>query len=706
MAETEPSSPPRSTPRSHDVALILPSYHMYNAVYRLVHGDSEDYELSGTATPPLYERTDLFDQPSGAPSEVQVPPLITPRVSLALHDDIVADENTTQWQNTVIDNIADLKNLSGTDNAASAATKISIHFTKEIGEIGRPMTPVDLTRYEHNRLDFMHGYVLIENTSDQPIPFDMFYLLFEGSVAFKLGRKRIFLQMFDFSALLNPTEISRLLTEWLNPYNCSNTVDPMDGTYVSFADDFTIHPGRVYKRFFTFKIPNFLLDLACSHHLPSHVEVPPSLLGASSRQFRDFAINGTTVTYGIMARFIGRKHHYHVDPEWYNSFQQPAIVNTKGEEFIILRDSTITIRTVQRSDPPDPAEDAVNARFNKSLYDNLHARAREHIKRGNEILNGKTKPDDIQRAKYTQLYEATQRNCKGIPDFSSHYEVMRPIAQHGLFLGTVAGNVKLRSPKKRYLLDYIYPKQFRRRPQAILPKIVRKTWKLQVPVELIFEPATAKTKFPEITSFRVDFVCLTFQLEKYAIPIVFHHDFVNNQIKNQALPEASHYSDILELSQMVEDTRVLYFQLRDLHEKLGTKFSVEQSLIDDMMGICQLETKANNLDVETITCNNQPVTHKSLNKLEWTPDGGVYKKSLVLDLDLDGMQMKGYTKSKEMAYDRFTLVPSFQHCHLGRIYYLRVSFGLSSGEYIHLKLPVNINKPWSEQIHRWQIYDP
>ena len=40
---------------------------------------------------------------------------------------------------------------------------------------------MDPSNREFKQGDYLHGYVTIRNTSDQPIPFDMVYVVFEGT---------------------------------------------------------------------------------------------------------------------------------------------------------------------------------------------------------------------------------------------------------------------------------------------------------------------------------------------------------------------------------------------------------------------------------------------------------------------------------------------------------------------------------------------
>ena len=140
---------------------------------------------------------------------------------------------------------------------------------------------------------YINGFVLITNESNEPIPFDMFYVLFEGNLTVantldvndrKPSKVERFLQMFDFSASWNHAYINRLITEYANAYECPLITDSYDDTKMGFSNR-KLLPGVTYKRFFTFKIPENLLDSECGHSLLNHTQIPPSLGKSRSEDY-------------------------------------------------------------------------------------------------------------------------------------------------------------------------------------------------------------------------------------------------------------------------------------------------------------------------------------------------------------------------------------------------------------------------------------
>ena len=98
-------------------------------------------------------------------------------------------------------------------------------------------------------------------------------------------------------------------------------------------------PGITYKKYFTFKIPEKLLESSCEDLLIKHLQIPPTL-GVSKNEMistlrhkwieqgekdidhsslkkykyasltNDFALSDTSISYCISARIIGRASGY------------------------------------------------------------------------------------------------------------------------------------------------------------------------------------------------------------------------------------------------------------------------------------------------------------------------------------------------------------------------------------------------------------
>ncbi|GMM48226.1 ubiquitin-ubiquitin ligase [Pichia kluyveri] len=180
--------------------------------------------------------------------------------------------------------------------------------------------------------DIVCGYVLIQNKSNEPIPFEMQLLSLEGELLVPHPTnpdeiiKKKFLKTYDLSACFHYGCID------LQGVSFDKTKDDVDNTQIGFGNDRTIMPNIVHKKMFAFKLPNYLLDTSCFDQLPNHLKLPPSfgvdrtafngygksikvnpLLGygrldryGSPIRSMDFANEGQAISYSIKCQFIGR----------------------------------------------------------------------------------------------------------------------------------------------------------------------------------------------------------------------------------------------------------------------------------------------------------------------------------------------------------------------------------------------------------------
>lgn len=402
---------------------ILPLYHMYTSTVSesvLRHPNDDSY-----TKPPMYNtshennverrrpssRLEHFENFLRQDNQSQYSEVESEPRNL-----IASDDNSQDWQNTILGNIHKLDNLSNTKNEFANAIKFSVHFTEMVGEPGVKQKELDILNYEYKQGDIINGYILIENTSGKPIPFDAFYVVFEGTFTVgsvitgddptkdkEITYKKNFLEMFDLHASWHHGFINRIPTD-----DPDTIIDPIDNTHLPFGDNSRhIRHDYVHKRFFTFKIPEKLLDSSCSHSLSRHSELP-STLGLTkaekqfnlknpklSRKVRDFSFINSNISYSVSARFIGRASMYgeKTKPSGITS----RIVDAGGDEFLVLKDTRQNLRIVQESLRYNHEERVEKTKQETILYNNLKSRLDEHIEIAESILKESTKSnlDDI-----------------------------------------------------------------------------------------------------------------------------------------------------------------------------------------------------------------------------------------------------------------------------------------------------------------------
>lgn len=481
---------------------ILPSYHMYTTtIYKGFNVSDESL-----TEPPSYETSSIHS--AGQMSSVSTArsnSMVAQRSSVASTGEtedsndnsqrlIIADEDTNLWQETILDNVHKLTNLMYSNKEVSNAVKISIQFTKEVGELGKEPILIDPLLHEYKQGDLINGYVLITNESNEPIPFDMFYVLFEGNLTVansldindrKPTKIERFLQMFDFSASWNHAHINRLITEYANAYECPLITDSYDDTKMAFSNR-KLLPGVTYKRFFTFKIPENLLDSECGHSLLDHTQIPPTLGKSRSEDYvnltykpdatktKSLSFIDTSISYGVQARFIGRASKYNVN---LSKRKDPVLINSKGDEYVILKETNKFLRIVPQVRYLTPNQRVIKRKGSQILYDNLINRCKEKIKIGHELIQSieANKMDNAidlinklssqapsDHVKFNQLYQSTSgAECKRdlIDQFSEkNYNLISPYTKRSI-RGSITpiGTLQVSTPKLEYIINIYYP---------------------------------------------------------------------------------------------------------------------------------------------------------------------------------------------------------------------------------------------------------
>lgn len=724
---------------------ILPSYYMYQSTFygeldppqyveaSSCDGESRSQSQSNWSSEAPTAATTLS---SGSVAEPAYP--ASPNSSdTSLGSLIIADESTNCWRETILDNIHELPNMTESSNSCSQSLDILVHFTTEVGEPGKKPTHLDPLNFEYKQGDFLNGYVLIKNNGTESIPFDMFYVLFEGNFIVANVKDstdktpikiRKFLEMYDFAASWNDAPVNRLLSEHkFGMECCCSGDDPVDGTRLSIDLNKKIEPGCVYKRFFTFKIPLRLLDSEChDHNLAGHTELPPTLgLSRKEKEFwthshkpvDDFSFIDTATNYGVLARFIGKARKYNFEPQ---QLKGTKLINEEGDQFVILKEQIAHVRILQESLILSEGEKAVNSEASRVLYQNFVNRVKEKVEVGKELKRAIENMDDkasvdismriaaeaaVQArtqdngVKARQLYTRFDRSRDHkFPDsVKREYNIVAPLMKKSIFgPSKPLGTLSVLTPKTEYMLNYISPHRFR-----YGETVDDAAWKLQVPLEITFTPSSAiskKNQVPEIRHISAEFVVFTLKSNNRQIPVELNHDFLfKNEVKtNSALVLNDNFTTLVK-----KPLKRYANELFALASELGVdNFKIEKSLVEDLSAMTNLEEKYNVLvlhDLELSDDNGRQSLSKKEVDAPWkgNADGPVSKKfSVCVDL------AKAQKKAPNMqalapdykSYNEFTLVPSFQTCLISRMYYLRILLFLTNDQVVDVKVPVTIGK--------------
>ncbi|CAK7894014.1 hypothetical protein CAAN1_02S02234 [[Candida] anglica] len=751
---------------------ILPSYHMYTSTVSKSLSVSQDDQAF---VPPTYDDSaTLYSNMSGGRASGIFS--ISGTVNTSGDDNspteapenpnlIIADESSNQWQNTILDNLHTLNNLSHSDNEYADALKIDVFYTSEVGELGKKPHFIDPSNYEYKQGDLINGYILVENRSDKVIPFDMFYVLFEGNFKITsniLGSNKKdtlvnkkFLEMFDFSASWNYGNINRLVSDYSNPYTSLAVIDPLDDTHLSFGQERVVKPFVKHKRFFTFRIPDKLLDSSCGNNLSSHTQIPPSIglspeeqwarlqnpnfkrstANANDGKFKDFSFMDTCISYSVSARFIGKSSMYGVLP-----IQKPietTLVNTTGDEFLILKDNQQGIRIIQETSHLTPSELVAKEKGHQVLFDNLLSRIDDQIACVTEILNTReSKKEESflssmvsptrsstantplastiakEIAKCRQMYKPKSLRSKSKASYGSgeseeqeYIKVFHPIEKKSITgMTKLLGTIALSTPKTHYKIGYIPPPQFR------TEELETGIWNLEIPIDMQFVPASVVHSAgkhvipPEATSIKADMVAFTIRSNGGSIPIEFNHDMLfqnNSQYVNKS--KIQYEADCFD-NNIMQPMKTRAEKLKKLSLALGSDvFRMDANLAEDLKNMCKLHTKYIKFNIDGVKVKfdqHGPGITTSLKQVPWEANKGSegdpspsFTKKFTVSLDLSTIRMMSEKKvSNSKAYDNFNLVPDFQMCQMSRFYYLKLTIAFQKGEEIIVSVPLEVQK--------------
>lgn len=260
------------------------------------------------------------------------------------------------------------------------------------------------------------------------------------------------------------------------------------------------------------------------------------------------------------------------------------------------------------------------------------------------------------------------------------------------------GTLQIATPKKQYFVSYIPPTAFR----SNLTSNDLDSLKLQIPLEFKFSspnlPASSSSssKFnskllPEIKSIMIELGVLTIKADKYPIPVEFHHDLIfhpENANANTEYVDQDNFNN-----NVISEFQDFSTKLNKIIKDLGDNLRLERELFEDLKSISQLQTTSHNLTIHNVRHNQEQLTPSLFNNIPWDKSLGDYVKKLNLSVNLESAQLKSLeNKISTKSYDAFNLVPDFQYCRMARLYYIKMTFGLNNNQYMHVKVPVTIQK--------------
>lgn len=717
---------------------ILPSYHMYQStISKNLTPSHEDFRTE----PPSYEITPISSVASSETSSVNdyFMDISLPTSPTNANEEENEEDDLLSIDNTILSNAHKLKRLTAMNKEISKDLIISIYLTEEIGKIGVAPKLVDPLSLELKQGDYIYGFVTVTNKTKHNVPFDMFPVVFEGALTLGNNNRPIvqppvnivrFLTMFDFNASWNDGSLDRLVTDNNNPHIPKNDVDPYDNTQIQLNHKKIFEPNVTYKKFFTFKIPDKLLDSSCEPHgLVKHIQVPPTLgisknevinslrrkwrdsaddagiasprpddsdIGKNKTQYasltNDFAFPDTAISYCISARIIGRSAGYE---KLFLKNHLP--LNPTADEYVVANENYCYLRLVGDADPIFELNRSMMTEEAKLIYSNMVDKIKEYISLAKEMSTL-----SIDDRSPTSLLHPTSSATELAKMRQSYYSKISPtrprenvyeiflLYRKKSILGTnkIIGLAALSSPKTHYRVPYVPLSKFRK------PDIPVPSTKINIPLDLTFIYSENHNQLPpDFKHISVELIALNIKSKNLPIPVVFHHDMLF-QNKSKGSDNFDYITIKLFQKYAIELSKVL----KDVkHDNLD----LDKSLIRDVKCLANLSSKYDYFKIldPKVSAINSSEELNLISSIPWESESLITRSTT----DTPEEQVK-YTKKFNAVIDisnaaliptgskDFCLIPDFQYCFTARLYYLKIKLKCPNGDKMVLKVPLILQK--------------
>lgn len=589
--------------------------------------------------------------------------------------------------------------------------EVSINVTKDAPIDTKKSYEKEALLKEYTSGDIVHGNVIIHNTSDKPIQFQMFHVTLEGYITIvdKDNKKQFikrFLRMVDMSASWSHGCVSPAANISFDPLSKDE-----EGCVLGLRYDRIIEAHTKHKKFFAFKFPYSLLDNVCRHQREVHSLLPPSFgvdrvksNGKFSRIPFSPALNyGHLGTHGspILTNDISEAKlcvSYSINAKVIGSSRKipTALCVWKEEEY--------ALRFI-------PFGFAVPLFSSKKYLDSMVQSIEHGFEMASRALKLKVegKLDEVRRfdleIKHRQLrvssndYAGNQtqsfplRNKSfGGSDFSkveAHLKYLYPRSTTSFLTSRVktnqtgitkSGLIKISTTIPKDGLPYKSPKLLKKINEVSnLSETGLKNYD-------VLSSSLSMTEKQKLTKLRLhlNFTPSDNSLEVSPPPIKFVKTtlLVFNIYSSSPIPIKLSQDLFLEeknLEQLKSKFDGYYKAFTELQSELKSNSIAINSYLDDSILqdiISMKDLQVDKFSIQAFDSSIDESTWKLSNKAE---DRRIWERDITLSL----------TFKEKMSE---TLIPNFQSCILSRVYSIGVEFGFKNGQSCELFVPIRIRK--------------
>lgn len=676
---------------------VLPSYELFNCLHKNI--PQETTFSANIDLPPFYRDNDS---------------VTTSNSSINLESQM--NENEVS--------VNEIYNLP----KANAPVKIEITLTKDA--VIPPLKPVNESVLREYRCgDIVHGYVIVENKSNKPIRFEMFYVTLEGYISTSNQNTREktikrFLRMVDMSASWSYTNVAIGTGLKLTPGG-----KDFDNSILGLNHNRFLQPGVKYKKIFMFKLPTQLLDNVCDHEDGPHSLPPPSFGFDNIENFPikineafgyghtgvrgsplltyDYSGDDIAIMYSINAKLLGKnkmkkqmnilqdcQYHMRFIPfefrQYYDQFKDSKSALTE-----LRKNIKVSLNHLKRIFADLDEDKQIN--FNiSSLYNNDQGVTNDHelkklqlvFKRDADSSRKRINPD-FKKSNLLETdvqYTLTEQNGLLSKFFSDGND--NKSAKSGVII--------VSTEKPHESLAYWSPKLIRKNNNITSTEYnINPLKSIILKISCLQSINSANHIPPDIKTISTQLLVFTTK-SNYPIPIALNSEFVMNLGSCQSLNkefleyknEADDYHERFKLNK--KKLKKLYHDETGVHLRFGKLFP--ERLYTDLKSLATLQTKLDVLgDVFEATNLHNDNNIKIINRESHN--------------NADPHQSSGWKEKKPKQYERkikinlnyledlqTTLVPSFESCLCSRLYMVRITILFNKAGSVKIDVPVDVSK--------------
>lgn len=622
----------------------------------------------------------------------------------ALTDVSLSNDLLPEYEESVSDTIASSAGLSYDQNSTltldpaksllnnlDKLQRINLPFeakvtlTKEIPVFDKPYVKENpLKTYYPGEM--VYGFIIFENISQYHIPFEMFLVSMECEIGVKNPNgdgniKKKIMTMYDLEASFNILGVDE--------YDVNhNRFDPVDKARLGFEKR-SLDPGSKIKKFFRFKIPNYVLDDCCSDQITEHLKTPPSYglnrtiwkdtassikvnpvlgygsLGSSGSPIlaNDYALGGEYCSFFINAQIIGKKLEEYKPFYTKDTTHQYDFIFIKNVEHY-FRVGKSQLNDTEFNHSTGTTIDQLES-FERTAIEAMEVLSEREMLQKIDITDRRTQDEIIfsTSGKRKSCIEENEK-CLSKLQISNEYSDSMEFEFKKDFFSKVNGKLKVTCAlSKDATIESFSPKLLESKPINILQNIsYMKAVSPTLKLDLTYVPTESTediSKLPKSIVIKPNIISASFQ-SPYCIPFNIDKDFLLNDYKTIRQNLACFPLYFNKLHQMMRDS--------------GNR--IPKSTYDLLRGLGYCK-----YDEFQISNVFKPHTVDLSDSWKFNAETGFYHCSTEISLELDVKSILATPK---------VLLPSFQTCLFARMYKVRFDISPKKSKLTSTTFPITV----------------